>query len=167
MNKKNGQQEMVGFVLIVVLVVIGLMVFLVISVTSEPESVESSEVDNLLGAVFKHTTDCAIQFEPEYDDFGELFKSCYEGKTCKNLGVFACDYLNESLRKVMEASVDSMADVNYYILEFSSEESDGGYEGILRIEEGVCTGSEVIGAIKPLVSGGDDLIVSLRLCRDS
>ncbi|MCR4284508.1 MAG: hypothetical protein NUV97_00505, partial [archaeon] len=35
-SPKSAQQEMVGFVLIVVLVVIGLMVFLVVSINSNP-----------------------------------------------------------------------------------------------------------------------------------
>ena len=52
MNKR-GQQEIVGFVLIVVLVVVGLMVFLIMSLRDSPEAVESLEVENMLDALMK------------------------------------------------------------------------------------------------------------------
>ncbi|MCH7850333.1 MAG: hypothetical protein IH845_01690 [Nanoarchaeota archaeon] len=165
-NFKKGQQEMVGFVLIVVLVVVGLMVFLIISVTSEPKSTKNLEVDNLLNSIFKHTTECAIVFEPNYDNFEDLFKSCYQGKECSNIGIDACEYLETSLREIMDDSLNSLADVNYYQLLFSSKDGDG-WEGIFKIEEGECTGTSKMGASRILRSlGGDELLVSIELCRD-
>ena len=87
----RGQQEMVGFILIVVLVVIGLMVFLILSVRNSPEPVNSLAVENMLASIMKHTTECAIVFEPQFDSFEDLFKSCYErseerrvGKECRS-----------------------------------------------------------------------------------
>ena len=56
--KIKGQQEIVGFVLIVVLVVVGLMVFLIISLKDSPVDDDSVVVVNILDAVMKHTTDC-------------------------------------------------------------------------------------------------------------
>ena len=77
MDKKKGQQELVGFVLIVALVVVGLMVFLVISLRDKGESDDSLGVGNMLDAVMKHTTECAIVSEPNYDNFEDLFRSCH------------------------------------------------------------------------------------------
>ena len=162
----RGQQEMVGFVLIVVLVIIGLMVFLVISVTGEPDPSESLEVGDLLDAVLKHTTKCAIVFEPQYDDFEDLFKSCYEGKRCSNLGKDACEYLNESLRAVLDDSMSSLANVNYYRLEFTARDNEGQSGVIPVIEEGTCTGTSLSGASRLFSSDLDRLFVSLELCRD-
>ena len=82
--KNNGQQEMVGFVLIVAIVMVGLMVFLVISLKNSDTEINSVEVDHLLNAILKHTTTCAIDFEPNYDDLEDLFKSCHKGDLCKN-----------------------------------------------------------------------------------
>jgi hypothetical protein len=59
MKNNKAQQEIVGFVLIVVLVMIGLMIFLVISLRTSPESGESLEVSNMLNAIMKSTTKCA------------------------------------------------------------------------------------------------------------
>lgn len=159
MFAKKGQQEMVGFILIVVLVVVGLMVFLIISLRNSPEDRGSLEVANILDAVMKHTTDCAIVYEPDYDDFEDLFKSCHQKDSCSNLGMSACDYLNESLRDVLRSMMESEASVNYYQLDFFVK--DG--EGLLTFHEGNCTGS-VKSAQRNIVSYSDSLIIRLKTC---
>ncbi|MFH1291078.1 MAG: hypothetical protein ABIH79_00800 [archaeon] len=155
----KGQQEMVGFVLIVVLVIIGLMVFLIISVRNSPEPVNSLAIENMLASIMKHTTGCAIVFEPEYDSFYESFKSCYKDDDCINLGRSACDYLNESLRDVLGDVMDSEATVGAYQLDFFVK--DG--ESLLRIVEGNCTGS-VLAAQRSMVSVSESLIVRIKTC---
>ena len=82
---KAGQQEIVGFVLIVVLVMVGLMIFLIISVRDSGETGSSEGVSNMLDVLFKTTSDCAIVYEPDFDDFEDLFKSCYKKKSFINL----------------------------------------------------------------------------------
>ena len=72
MDKKRAQQEIVGFVLIVVIVMIGLMVFLVISIRTENEVTNSAEVDNILSSIMRHTTNCAISYEPDYGTFEDF-----------------------------------------------------------------------------------------------
>ena len=67
--RKKGQQEIVGFVLIVVLVVVGMMVFLIISTRTSDDEVKSVEVGNMLDAIMKHTSECAVVYEPDYDNF--------------------------------------------------------------------------------------------------
>lgn len=157
--KKFGQQEIVGFVLIVVLVVVGLMVFLVISLKDSPVDDNSIVVGNVLDALMKHTTECAIVYEPDYDNFEDLFKSCYSGDRCKNLDMSACDYLNESLSDVVGDLMASDASVGFYELDFFV--NDG--EGILKILNGDCSGS-VSGAQRKIVSGSDSLVIRMRVC---
>lgn len=156
---KKGQQEIVGFVLIVVLVVVGLMVFLIISLRDAPENEGSLEVENMLDALMRHTTECAIVYEPDYDNFEDLFKSCHLKDNCKNLGRSACDYLNESLKSVVEAMMASEATLGAYELEFFVK--DG--EGLLKISEGNCAGS-VSSAQRSVVSGSDSLTIRMKLC---
>lgn len=164
MNKKKGQQEMVGFVLIVILVVIGLMVFLIISTRSGDEDVKSVEVANMLNALMKHTTDCAVVYVPDYDSFEDLFKSCHQGDRCSNLGVgvSACDYLNESLRAVMEGMFATEANIDAYQLDFFVKD-DEGQQRLLQILEGNCTGA-VSAAQRSVVAGSDSLVIRLRVC---
>ena len=161
-ENKKGQQEMVGFVLIVVLVIIGLMVFLIISVRNSPEPADSLAVENMLASIMKHTTECAIVFEPQFDNFEDLFKSCYKGDDCTNLGISACDYLNESLRDVVEALMDSEATVEAYQLDFFVRD-DEGQQGLLRIIEGNCTGSSSA-AQRSIISGSESLVIRIKTC---
>jgi len=158
-NCKKGQQEIVGFVLIVVLVVVGLMVFLVVSLRDSPVNEDSVVVGNVLDAVMKHTTECAIVYEPDYDNFEDLFKSCYLGDRCKNLEVSACDYLNESLSSVVGDLMASDASVGFYELDFFV--SDG--EGLLRISDGNCSGS-ISAAQRKIISGSDSLVIRMKIC---
>ncbi len=161
-ENKNAQQEMVGFVLIVVLVIVGLMVFLIISVRNSPEPSNSLAIENMLASIMKHTTECAIVFEPQFDSFEDLFKSCYEEDECSNLGLSACEYLNESLKDVLEALVDSEATIESYQLDFFVKD-DEGQQGILRIIEGNCTGPSRV-AQRIIVSGSESLVIRIKTC---
>jgi len=159
----RGQQEMVGFILIVVLVMIGLMVFLVISLRTSPDEADSLEVTNMLNAIMSHTTECAIPSVPNYETFEDLFKSCYENDDCAGTVGSACDYLNETLRAILEDLMASEAEVDAYQFDFSVAD-DVGQEGLLRIFEGECTG-EVLGAQGRIDAGAEDLIIRLKICR--
>jgi hypothetical protein len=158
MNKR-GQQEIVGFVLIVVLVVVGLMVFLVISLRDSPVNEGSLEVGYMLDAVMKHTTECAIVYEPDYDDFEDLFKSCHQEKQCSNLDISACDYLNDSLRDVLGDVMASESSVSAYQLDFFIMEEGG----LLQVVDGNCTGN-INSAQRNIVSHSDSLIIRMRVC---
>jgi hypothetical protein len=162
LRNKKGQQEMVGFILIVVLVMIGLMVFLVISVREPPRVENSLVVENLLGSVMRHTTECAIVYEPNYDDFEDLFKSCHFGDQCTNIGKSACEYLNESLRAVLGDMIASEASINSYGLGFFAKD-EAGMTGFLQINEGNCSGS-VKSAQRSIVSGSETLVIRAKIC---
>ena len=159
MKTNKAQQEIVGFVLIVVLVVVGLMIFLVISLKDSPVNEDSVVVSNVIDAIMRHTTECAIVYEPDYDNFEDLFKSCYLGDRCKNLGMSACDYLNESLSDVLSAMMASDASVGFYELDFFVGEGDG----LLRISNGNCSGS-VSAAQRKIISGSDGLFIRIKIC---
>ena len=162
MKNKRGQQEIVGFVLIVVLVMVGLMVFLVISLRDASEDKGSLEVKHMLDALMKHTTECAVVYEPDYDNFEDLFKSCHQGDQCGNLNRSACEYLNESLRAVVGDMIASEATVSSYQIDFFLKDGDG-QQGLLQIIEGNCMGN-VNAAQRSIVSDSDSLIIRMRIC---
>ena len=71
---KRGQQEIVGFVLIVVLVIIGLMFFLLYSLKNNTNKKSDVGLEKLLTSINHYTTTCTIQNEKQtvYD----LFINC-------------------------------------------------------------------------------------------
>jgi len=148
-NKKNAQQEMVGFVLIVAIVLIALMVFLVISIRNKTEFKQSDDVVNFVNVLMMHTTECAIVYEPDYDNVKDLIKSCYNNQKCKNLNKMACDYLNESLSQIMGKVMETDASVSAYELDIAYENNDERNYVIPQILKGNCSGS---------VYGGQQLI---------
>ena len=158
-RNKYGQQEIVGFVLIVVLVMVALMVFLIIAVKDSVESNDNAEVSNILSVVMKTTTECAIVYEPDYDTFEDLFKSCNDDRRCSNLDVLACDYLNDSLQDVVSSMLSSDGMVDGWEIDFSEREG----AGILRWSEGNCSG-EYSGAQRSIDYGSIRLVVSMRIC---
>ena len=163
MRTKIGQQEMVGFVLIVVLVVVGMMVFLVISLGGDDETVKSVEVDNALGVIMKQTSECVVSSRP--DNFGDLFESYYEDERCRNLNRSVRDYMNETLPVVIEDMMASEVTIAAYeIYLFDRDEL-----GDLRIWDysggGNCTG-RVSEAQRLVGSGNEDLFVRMRICRN-
>ena len=165
LESKKAQNEMVGFILMVVLVMIGLMIFLVISLRTSPDAADNLEVSNMLSAIMTHTTACAIPSTPYYENFEDLFKSCYENDDCAGTVGPACDYLNETLPAILEDLMASEATVDSYQLDFSVAD-EIGVQGIIRIFEGECEG-EVLGSQRKIsISRGEDLIVRLRICRE-
>jgi hypothetical protein len=164
-NLRNirAQQEIVGFVLIVVLVVIGLMIFLMISFRDSPETTNDVKVDNLLTSLMKYTTSCAIVFEPNYETLEDLFKSCHKGKKCKNLNIDACEYLNQSLVNVSLSLLKTEASISSYQIDLLEKDSDGETL-IMRVGQGNCTSRSFSAAQKSLVSGSESLVVRMRLC---
>lgn len=162
MKNKKAQQEIVGFVLIVVLVVVGLMVYLTISLRTTPENDNSLEVANALDALMKQTTDCAIVYVPDYDDMQDLFKSAYQEERCSNLGVTAFDYLNETiLPKVLSDMMASESSITGYELRFYERESS---QGLIRIIEGNCSTGQIKSAKRTLAAGSNRLDIVLKVC---
>jgi len=154
---------MVGFVLIVVLVVVGLMVFLIISLNDEGEDFDSVETTHMLNSIMKYTTECAITYEPDYDSVEDLFGSCYKNSECSNLGISACDYLNETLKTILVDLMKSEASISAYQLDFFVKEDDTS-QGILRIIDGDCEGS-VLSSQRTIVSGSDSLVIRMKVCK--
>ena len=164
MNNKKGQQEIVGFVLIVGLVLIGLMVFLLISIRA-PEAIPQSKLpEDLLSSMLRTTTSCAISFEPDYDDLEELFKNCQRERSCSNLGVSTCEHLNQTLDDILDNLLETEATVN--ALELKFYENEEGDSTLLDIFKGNCSSSnnQAFGSKKNLLSGSQSLVIELNLC---
>lgn len=158
--ERRGQQEIVGFVLIVVLVMVALMVFLIISVRDDGGADSSVGVSNMLDVIMKTTSECAIVYEPDYDDFEELFKSCHKGDSCENLEVAACEYLNESLLDIVSSMVASDASIRDWEVDFFVRDA----EGILKWGDMQGCNESVSGAQKPIIFSGTNLVVRMRVC---
>jgi hypothetical protein len=147
-NKENkkGQEEIVGFVLIIVLVAVAFLVFLGIAIRNGGPSTssESSDIYQFLESSMEFTTECAFSSVPDYFTLGELFEECYTGNNCLN-DKNSCDVLDETLKEILKGSlnVDPEANIKGYEFEsfYSVDSSDSEQrEEIISFKEGDCTG---------------------------
>ncbi len=103
MNKnKRGQEEIVGFVLVVLLVSIILIVFLSIFLKKDKENVGNPEISQFLDSISEITTKCTLNGGFYYENYVELLKNCYDGKLCDRLN--SCDLLRDITKESIENS---------------------------------------------------------------
>lgn len=172
-KRKRGQEEIVGFVAIVLIVSFIFLIFLGISLRKGPEfRKESKDVSMFLESAMEYTTDCADGYEPNYMSLRRAIKGCYEGKKCAGTdeGREACEIANETLKEMIDLSWQvggEMAIKGYifnseYGLNFSSGEKDA--EKILIIKSGNCSSGNIAGAENFFSAYPGKISYSLSLC---
>jgi hypothetical protein len=162
---KKGQQEMVGFVLIIVLVIIALLIGLTITLRNQgnKEPLQDQQVEQALQSILEHTSNCAINFEPNYDNYEELFKSCEQQKNCKNLQQSACEHLNNTLPTILERIYATEAKTTAYKLDSYAEETTTN-KPLISIQEGNCNNKASKTAQKRILYGTENIIIRLQKC---
>lgn len=122
MKKIKGQEEMVGFALIVIIVAVILVVIIGLSLNrGQKEAVQSYEAESFMQAALQYTSECSIN---EYLSVKELISSCNTNDICDD-GKKTCDILNSTLKSIVKESWDIGAESPYK-----------GYEMILETEQG-------------------------------
>ena len=102
MKNKKAQSEMIGFALIIIIVAVLILVFLSISLNKSKEDfTESYEVEGFIQGFLQHTTTCAINYEPNYQDIRKLIFKCAEESNCLD-ETTACETLNNTLLELLD-----------------------------------------------------------------
>ncbi len=123
-KNKFGQEEMVGFALIIILVSVILLVFLAISLNKPKTEIESYEVNSFLQAVLQYTTSCQPDSGiKKFNTIQELSFECELENKCSD-GEKSCKVLNETLREILKES-----------WQIGEERPDKGYELTINSEE--------------------------------
>ncbi len=133
-KQKKAQEEMIGFVLIIVLVAVILLIFLGFSLRSpQKEVVESYEVEGFIQVFLQYTTDCRDNLE--YLSIRKLIFDCNDGGTCLDERD-ACEVLDSTLTRIVEESwkVEGDRPVKGYGLNITSNGKE-----MLLIKEGNVT----------------------------
>jgi len=164
---KKGQEEITGFVLVVVLVAVILVVFLGITLRGDKGSGrESLDVSQFLDAMMEYTTNCALQYEPAYSELDELFKECYSNpdKKCTS-GKGVCDEVKNLTNEMLDAGWPIGKDRPIKGVEFISnyELNNSVIGNVIKIEKGNCS-SNVIGAEHFSANLPGNIVSSLKIC---
>ena len=125
MRWNKGQEEIVGFVVIVVLVVIIGLIFLGISLRNTDRNERSSdEIGSFLLALRPYTTSCVYQGYRQSID--ELISLCKGGRVCD--GGNSCEILKKELEGIMNQSsfiVSEGSAYTYYELRVYERDNSG------------------------------------------
>jgi len=135
-QNKSGQEEMIGFALIMIVVVVILLIFVGFSLrNSQKETVKSYEVESFIQAFLQYTTNCVDGYEPRYYSIRKLITACKNKEVCLG-GQNTCEVLNSTLSEIIEKSwqVGENLPVKGYELKILSNNKE-----ILFIQEGNST----------------------------
>jgi len=186
MKNKRSQHEILGFVLIVLIVILIGVVFLSLSIMKGKKKVDTSvEISNLLTSSMYYTTECSVNYIPNYLETQDLIKKCDENPDMKCLnGKKTCESLNSTLKKLIEESLIFGADspIKAYQLNIYSSpaalDSDSYSQDVYRynknnsilfLENGVfknCT--SILGGSHIIPKGyfvGGNINVELEVCK--
>ena len=133
-QNKLGQEEMIGFALIIILVSVILLVFLAFSLSKpKTEATESYEVNSFLQSTLQYTTAC--QTSRGLNSIQDLVFECGLKEKCSN-DEDTCKILNETLTDILKESWPTGEDrpnKGYELI------INAGEEIILNIQEGNIT----------------------------
>ena len=102
-SPKKAQEEMIGFVLIIVLVAVIGLIFLGLSLRNpQKEIVESYEVESFIHSFLQYTTDCG-NYRENYLPLQKLISACVDGEICLDERE-SCDVLTSTLTEIIESS---------------------------------------------------------------
>jgi len=145
-KNKKGQEEIVGFVLIIVLVVVISLIFLAISLKKPQEKLENTELETFVQSSLKYTTIC-YESPEKRQNVKDLIVSCNSGGKCLS-NKTACSVLNETVSDMMKKSWKVGTSVKAYNLKIYSALN----KTILQVRDGNCSGTK-IGA-RVMILGG-------------
>lgn len=169
LGKRKGQEEIVGFVLIVVLVVVVLVIFLGLQLRNpKPEQRQSEIVYQFLESAMEQTTNCALSERSSYLPLDSLIRECHEtGSLCFN-GQDSCDYAQDSIKELLNNSFPIGSNFPYKGYEISinyfvNESGQQTNELLFNVTSGNCLNSYT-GNSYWIPSFPGSLVVSAKIC---
>ena len=155
--QKKGQEELVGFAVIIVIVSVIMLFLLVFSLRgNQKESIESFEVDSFIQSFLQYTTDCGDNLE--YFSIQDLIFECDAQSVCLDERK-TCDVLNSTLSELAEQSWKTGSDrpIKGYVLNITVNGNE-----LLSVEKGNRTNSYK-GALQDFAKSSDSIKISFRV----
>ncbi len=110
---KKAQEEIIGFVLIIILVSVIVVVFLGIMLRrpNKSEDIRDREVSNFLSSMLSYTSKCSVN-NRTYKQVNDLIDSCLNNEICDNR-VSACTTLDSTINKLINENLNFGEDYYY------------------------------------------------------
>lgn len=106
MKNRKSQEEIVGFVLIILLVTVILVILLGIYARSKTRdrTSESGEVAQFLDAMLEYTTECSLNSGFSYETISNLATNCALSNSLCSNSKSSCEVLQDSTKKLIESA---------------------------------------------------------------
>lgn len=142
LREKKAQEEMFGFVLIVVLVIIIGLVFLAFSLKKSRPSIlqKSAQIDDLLNTMMVSVTKCRI--ENENLSIKELIRKCHENENCDDGN--SCEILKKEINETLILALGNSTEIRnkpIHGYSFSIEVNGTSHLENIKIEAGISKGN--------------------------
>jgi hypothetical protein len=154
--KKNGQEEMVGFALIVIILAVIILIFIGFAIRSpDKDAVQSYEAESFVQSTLQHTTDCRDNLE--FLTIQKLIFRCNEEAECLD-DRETCDVLKQTLQDLVEESwkVENRP-LEGYELKIMVENTE-----LLNLNQGNKT-RNYKGAVQDFSKGGNSVVLLLNI----
>ena len=169
-NDRKGQEEIVGFVMVVVLVAVIFLVFFGITLRNQEPTVKESEIIyQFLDSLMEQTSECSLGQGASYLPLDNLIRECYNSDSECNVGDSSCEILNRTLIDAMSSSWQVGPDYPYkgYELQaiYSSDNTGqpASTDEVFLIASGDCTGS-VVGNSYWIPEFPGSITIAMKLC---
>ena len=129
----KGQEEMIGFGLVIMLVAVILLVILSFSLRGGKDNIQSFQVESFIGAFLGTTTDCQIGLE--HRSIQRLITDCNNEEECSN-GERSCEVLKSTIQEIIDQSWASDEVIRGYALNITSTNKT-----LISINKGNLTGN--------------------------
>lgn len=166
---RKGQEEIVGFVLVVALVMIIGIIFLGIAGRENKGNIlESKEIIHFSESLMQTTTECSLR-PPAQASLGELITTCYgtPGLKCDS-GKGVCEAFNASVQQAMRASWhvgEGYPNTGYVLSAEHKKTTLGEATQFFMSAEGNCQGNSISG--ETLLREGTTkgtIVVRVKVC---
>jgi hypothetical protein len=149
MRNRKAQEEIIGFVMIVLIVSVIFLIFIGISLrrSGNEEPAKSKDIYQFLESSMRTTSECTINYGSAYLSIGELLQRCYQDKDLRtntkcSSGGNACDVLNKTLSNIFDISWQVSPEAVIKGYEFTSTQSQNisqkGQLPFVTIKKGIC-----------------------------
>ena len=172
MLNKKGQEEVVGFSLVVIIVaVVGLLIFgIVIRSGGKANNLDNYEIKQFLDSSMHVSTECTLRSNIDYAIVNDLVRECYKNpaKECFSSGNKVCDELNSSLNGIIKKGMQIGLDRpnKGFFMNISFESKEGKNEKILELNAGKCEGDYSAGEyLIPEDKNKGIIVARLTVCK--
>lgn len=167
---KKAQEEIVGFVAIVLVVVVIGVLFLGLTLQKAPDNqTKSTQIGSFLDSARLYTSNCALDYTPNYASLQDLLGDCYQkrGEQCLD-GRDICTVLNQTVKDILDESwpvnQDSAKKGYEFSATFSQNATDSNGTDILTLAAGNCSSNNYQEGDSFFSLVGGVVTSTLRIC---